>query len=121
MAEIHWLLLILVLVFMMFDGAREDAEAAAAIASGAFFYAALVMSFRYANFYKRETRWKIALETWGMIAFVTWTLRYADCHWVHLLSLDRHYERALVEAERTDEGFNVTTSNVRVLRSVVER
>jgi hypothetical protein len=50
------------------------------------------------------------------VRFVTWTLRYADCHWVHLLSLDRHYERALVEAERTDNGFNVTTSNVRVLR-----
>jgi hypothetical protein len=50
------------------------------------------------------------------VRFVTWTLRYADCHWVHLLSLDRHYERAAVEAERTDEGFNVTTSNVRVLR-----
>ena len=39
---------------------------------GLFFYAALVMSFRYANFYKRETRWKIALETCGMVAFITW-------------------------------------------------
>jgi diguanylate cyclase (GGDEF)-like protein len=32
------------------------------------------MSFRYANFYKSESRWKIAIETWGMIAFITWTL-----------------------------------------------
>src|SRR5688572_30688530 len=77
-AEIHWLLLILVLLYMVFGGEREDAEAAAAVSAGLFFYAALVMTFRYANFYKRETRWKIAFETWGMVAFVTWTLRFTD-------------------------------------------
>ena len=61
-AEIHWLLLILVLLYLVFGGVREDAEAAAAVSAGLFFYAALVMSFRYANFYRRETRWKIALR-----------------------------------------------------------
>jgi diguanylate cyclase (GGDEF)-like protein len=39
-----------------------------------FFYAAFIMSFRYANFYKEESRWKIAIETWGMIIFITWSL-----------------------------------------------
>ena len=77
-AEIHWLLLILVLLYVVFGGARDDAEAGAAVSSGLFFYAALVMSFRYANFYRRETRWKIALETWGMIAFVTWVVWHTD-------------------------------------------
>src|SRR3954447_8219918 len=78
-AEIHWLLLILVLLYLIFGGrSYRDSEASAAISSGLFFYAALVMSFRYANFYKRETRWKIAFETWGMIAFITWTLRFTD-------------------------------------------
>ena len=77
-AEIHWLLLILVLVYLIFGGVREDAESGAAISAGLFFYAALVMSFRYANFYRRETRWKIALETLGMIAFITWTLWTTD-------------------------------------------
>src|SRR5688572_31106312 len=77
-AEIHWLLLILVLLYLIFGGTTEDAEVNAAVSSGLFFYAALVMSFRYANFYRRETRWKIAIETWGMIAFVTWTLRFTD-------------------------------------------
>jgi diguanylate cyclase (GGDEF)-like protein len=77
-AEIHWLLLILVLLYMVFGGERGDPEADAAVAAGLFFYAALVMSFRYANFYKRETRWKIALETLGMIAFVTWVLWYTE-------------------------------------------
>jgi len=77
-AEIHWLLLILVLLYMVFGGEREDAEASAAVSAGLFFYAAMVMSFRYANFYRRETRWKIVIETWGMIAFITWVLRFAD-------------------------------------------
>jgi diguanylate cyclase (GGDEF)-like protein len=77
-AEIHWLLLILVLLYLIFGGDRGDPEANAAVSAGLFFYAALVMSFRYANFYRRETRWKIALETFGMIAFVSWVLRYTD-------------------------------------------
>jgi diguanylate cyclase (GGDEF)-like protein len=77
-AEIHWLLLILVLLYMVFGGERGDAEAAAAVSAGLFFYAALVMGFRYANFSKRETRWKIALETAGMIAFITWVLWFSE-------------------------------------------
>jgi diguanylate cyclase (GGDEF)-like protein len=77
-AEIHWLLLILVLLYLIFGGVREDAESSAAISAGLFFYAALVMSFRYANFYKRETRLKIAFETCGMVAFITWVLWYTD-------------------------------------------
>jgi diguanylate cyclase (GGDEF)-like protein len=69
-AEIHWLLLILVLLNVIYGAADKEAEAAVLAAS--FFYAAFVMSFRYANFYKRESRWKVALETWGMVAFITW-------------------------------------------------
>src|SRR3954449_7010057 len=55
-AEIHWLLVILVLLYLVFGGVREDAEEAAAVSAGLFFYAALVMSFRYANFYRRGRR-----------------------------------------------------------------
>ena len=86
-AEIHWLLLILVLVFLIFSGAREDGETSAAISAGLMFYAALVMAFRYANFYKRETRWKIAIESVGMIAFITWVIWYAGRLSSPLLSL----------------------------------
>src|SRR4051812_40487262 len=77
-AEIHWLLLILVLLYLIFGGTHKDSESNAAISSGLFFYAALVMAFRYANFYKRETRWKIAFETCGMVAFITWVLWYTN-------------------------------------------
>ena len=74
-AEIHWLLLILVLLNVIFGAADKLAETAVVAAS--LFYAAFVMAFRYANFYKRETRWKVALETWAMIAFITWVCLYS--------------------------------------------
>lgn len=73
-AEIHWLLLILVLLYVIYGGG--DREADAAISAAMFFYAAFVMAFRYAGFYRRETRWKVAIETWGMIGFITWVCLY---------------------------------------------
>jgi diguanylate cyclase (GGDEF)-like protein len=71
-AEIEWLLLILVLVYLVFGRPIPDIEPALSMAM--FFYAAFVVSFRYANFYKRETRRKIAVETLAMIVFITWVL-----------------------------------------------
>src|SRR4030095_4505273 len=72
---IHWVLFALVLVYLVFGGVREDAEEAAAVSSGLFLYAALVVMFRYA-LYRSETRWEMALETAGMMIFLTWVL----CH-----------------------------------------
>jgi diguanylate cyclase (GGDEF)-like protein len=71
-AEIHWLLIILVLLYLIFAHPGPDVEPA--ISASLFFYAAFVMGFRYANFFKRETRWKIALETWAMIGVITWVV-----------------------------------------------
>lgn len=73
-AEIEWLLLILVLLYQVV--LAPDEEAAAALSMAMFFFAAFVLSFRYANFYNRETHWKIAVETWVMIIFITWVLMY---------------------------------------------
>ena len=73
-AEIEWLLLILVLLYQVFDGPLPEDRSA--ISAGLFFYAAFVMSFRYANFYKTESRWKIAIETLVMLLFITWALWY---------------------------------------------
>jgi dienelactone hydrolase len=50
------------------------------------------------------------------VRFTTYTLKYPGCSWVYIGGLEHHYERALVDAERTDDGFKVKTSNVRVLR-----
>jgi diguanylate cyclase (GGDEF)-like protein len=71
-AEIEWLLLILVLVYLVFGWPLPDAEPA--LSAAMFFFAAFVMSFRYANFYRAETRWKIAVETLAMVVFITWVL-----------------------------------------------
>ena len=75
-AEIHWLLLILVLLYLVFGGVREDAQAYAAVAAGLVTYAVVVIGMRYAGIARRETRWKIAIETWAMTALITWVLAY---------------------------------------------
>ncbi len=73
-AEIEWLLLILVLVYQVFNGPAANDQAA--ISAGLFFYAAFVLGFRYTNFYKPESKWKIAIETFVMVIFITWVLYY---------------------------------------------
>ena len=73
-AEIEWLLLILVLLYQVSEG--PAAEDRSAISAGLFFYAAFVLGFHYANFYKAESRWKIAIETFVMLLFITWVLWY---------------------------------------------
>ena len=73
-AEIEWLLLILVLLYQVV--LPLDEEASAALAMAMFFFAAFVLSFHYANFYRSETHWKITIETAMMILFVTWVLAY---------------------------------------------
>lgn len=75
-AEIHWLLVSLILLNLVFGEKLVDGEVAGAISAGLFFYVASVMVFRYTNFYKRETPWKIAIETWAMIGIITWVLGF---------------------------------------------
>jgi len=71
-AEIEWLLLIIVLLYLTFGG--SEGENSTAILMALFFYAAFIMSFHYANFYKVQSRWKVAVESWGMMVFITWSL-----------------------------------------------
>jgi diguanylate cyclase (GGDEF)-like protein len=71
-AEIEWLLVILVLLFHVFQDNTEDNTVA--IYSGAIAYSAIIIFFHYFNFVRRPGRWSLALETWIMIVFVTWVL-----------------------------------------------
>lgn len=73
-AEIEWLLLILVLVYQLKQ--VPDQIASTALSMAMFFYAAFVLMFRYVNVYRREAYWKLALETGMMIVFITWVLFY---------------------------------------------
>lgn len=73
LAEIEWLLLILILVFLFMPGSVTTDYLPIIVACGAF--AAFVLLFRYVNLLTQSARWKLALETWAMIAliaFVTW-------------------------------------------------
>ncbi len=71
-AEIEWLTLVLVLLYqVMFS---PGPEASAALGMGTLVFAGFVLSFHYLNFYKTESTWKLAIETWVMIAYITWVL-----------------------------------------------
>ncbi len=70
--EIEWLLLILVLLYHVFGGTAPDDKSVLVLAM--VLYAGCIMGFRYANFFKHESRWKLAVETWIMTAFITWAL-----------------------------------------------
>lgn len=76
-AEIEWLLLVLVLLYLVVAGPQDENESRPAIYMALLFFAAFVLTFRYANFYKQESRWKLAVETWVMILFITWVLWYS--------------------------------------------
>ena len=71
-AELEWLLLILVLLYYVAPGTVVRDRPGVVLAMVGF--AAFVLAFRYLNFYTRETRWKLAIETWVMIGFITWVL-----------------------------------------------
>jgi dienelactone hydrolase len=51
------------------------------------------------------------------VRFVTWTLKYPSCHWVEFLGLEKHCEKASIEAERIgdEDGFAIKTTNARQL------
>jgi hypothetical protein len=71
-AEIEWLLLILVLIYLA-AGAPSIA-AGTALHVALFFFAALILGLHYVRFYKQEYLAKLAVEAWIMIAFVTWVV-----------------------------------------------
>src|SRR5688500_16341683 len=71
-AEIEWLTVILVLLYQVVF--QPGPEASAALALGTLVFGGFVLGFHYLNFYRRESNWKIAIETWMMIGFITYVL-----------------------------------------------
>lgn len=84
-AEVEWLLLILVLLFLLAPGTvvsdRQQVTAALVV------FGLFIVVFRYLNFYRRQTRLKIAIETLVMIAFTTAVLEPSGGHDSPLLNL----------------------------------
>jgi diguanylate cyclase (GGDEF)-like protein len=67
LAEIEWLLLVLVLVFLLLPD--EPLEQPLAITIACAIFAIFVLGFRYLDLFALPPRWKLAIETWGMLAF----------------------------------------------------
>ena len=73
-AEIEWLLVILVLLFHVFQDGNEDNTVA--IYAGLIAFSALIIAFHYLNFLYKPGRWSLAIETWLMIVFITYVLLF---------------------------------------------
>lgn len=71
-AELEWLLLVLVILYIAVPGNYVTDKWL--IIKTCIYFAGFVLAFRYLNFYERESRWKMAIEIWVMIAFITWIL-----------------------------------------------
>ena len=71
-AEIEWLLLGLVLVYLLAGGSPVDGRTAVHMAL--FFFTAFILGLHYIHFYKLENRTKLMFETWVMIIFITWVV-----------------------------------------------
>jgi diguanylate cyclase (GGDEF)-like protein len=72
-AEVEWLLLILVLLYLVTPGTlvtERSYVTGATIGFGLF-----IVAFRYLNFYRRDTRLKITIEILAMIGFITAVMR----------------------------------------------
>lgn len=74
-AEIEWLLLVLVLIYLVAVG--QEGEGGIAIYMALFFMGAFILTLHYVRFYKKETLTKLAMETLVMILFTTWVTWYS--------------------------------------------
>jgi len=73
-AEINWLLIILVLLYHFFKGTQEDNVPA--IFAGMVFFALLTITIHYLKLFPNPTRGLLAFESWVMIGFITWVLYF---------------------------------------------
>jgi diguanylate cyclase (GGDEF)-like protein len=71
-AEIEWLLLLLVILYYV----APDAQVLhpAGLVASMVGFAVFVLGFHYINANAQQKRWKLALETWVMILFITWVI-----------------------------------------------
>jgi diguanylate cyclase (GGDEF)-like protein len=70
LAELEWLLLVLVLLYFVLPSTAIIDQWSMLLAMA--IYAGFVISFRYLKLFTRETPWKLAVETWAIIFFISW-------------------------------------------------
>lgn len=71
-AEIEWLLVILVLLYHVFQDSSEDNTVA--IYAGLIAYSLVIIGLHTFQFLRKQDRPSLAIETWMMVAFITWVL-----------------------------------------------
>jgi diguanylate cyclase (GGDEF)-like protein len=88
LAEIEWLLLVLVLVYLVVPD--EPVEQTLGIAAAIAVFALFILGFRYLNLFTLPARWKLTIETWAMLtftAFVVWHTGKVDSPLISLFLL----------------------------------
>lgn len=73
-AEIEWLLLILAILYYVSPGAVVEDQWNVIVAMVIF--ALFTLSFHYFKFFRAESRWKLATETWAMLLFISWVVMF---------------------------------------------
>jgi diguanylate cyclase (GGDEF)-like protein len=71
-AEIEWLLLLLIILYYVTPDATKLNPIGLVTSMIAF--TLFVLGFHYLNASSQQKRWKLALETWVMIVFITWVI-----------------------------------------------
>jgi len=84
-AELEWLLLILSLLYYVSPGAAIENEWSVMLAMVIF--ALFTLSFHYFKFFVTVTKWKLALETWAMLLFISCVVFYTGGVYSPLLNL----------------------------------
>jgi diguanylate cyclase (GGDEF)-like protein len=87
MAELQWLLLILVILYFFIPTRPITDSDSDNLIITMVIYSSFVMVFRYMNFQARASRWKLAVETWAMIAFISIVLSHTGLVESPLLNL----------------------------------
>jgi len=85
MADLHWLLLILVLLYFIIPTGPITSTDTIVLSMVA--YASFVLLFRYLNIHSHNTRLKLAVETWAMVIFITVVLQHTGMIESPLLNL----------------------------------
>lgn len=74
--EIQWLTLVLVLLHLFISGTEPTSQfdlIAAMVVYGMF-----ILAFSYSGFFRKDSEWKLAVETMGMIGFITVILWHTE-------------------------------------------
>lgn len=71
LAELEWLVLILVLLYFVLPMAEIRDPWQLIVAAG--LYALFIIAFRYSRLLTTETPWKLAIETWVITLFISWS------------------------------------------------